>query len=279
MSGLARISAVRTTALAYVLFIALATVFPAPAYASEGSSRAPGASMADAFVGEVLNYRIGFWFFDNVASGRVSFRKGEGDGEYIAMLEAHTTGLAGWLTRRRRDKYVSHLVLSSDGTRFITRSFEKTSTMRGKTRHGLKVVDYEKRTVISRSWGGGKDEKKTVEAIPEGVYTDDPLCAFYNFRSGVYGPVEEGREYRILTFPKDGRIPDIYLRIATNDEKGERAGGSSRAAFLAHARIDKEIFGSQTGDIEILFSMALRPVYAVAKDILFFGDIRGTLVE
>ena len=84
----------------------------------------------------------------------------------------------------------------------------------------------------------------------------------------------------MLAFPKEDRVPEIYLRFTTRDEKEKRLGEEKPFAdYLADVKIDKELFAAGSGDIEILFNDSLIPVEAVAKGIAFFGDVRGKLSE
>ena len=237
------------------------------------------ASIGELFAGEELQYDIGFWIFNGIAEGRLVL-KDEGNGRYTATLSAKSNGVLDTLLKHRRDRYVATLRLSKDGKRFLTESFEKELSMDGKgTRRSLHKVDYKARTVSMRSWGGDKPEKTSVDRIPDGVYTDDPLAAFYNFRNGVYGNIAEGKDYRIMTFPKDDKIPEIFIRMATKDELRKRNWKKVPADLLADARIDKELFGSSSGDIEILFTKEMIPVQAIAKDLVMFGDVKGKLRE
>ncbi|MEK7679592.1 MAG: DUF3108 domain-containing protein [Deltaproteobacteria bacterium] len=239
-------------------------------------------TIADAFAGEALDYVIGFWFFDNVAEARLSLEKGE-KGEYIARLEAYTTGVIKGIADRR-DVYVARLKLVDNGKRFLTQSFEKSVTMRGKTRRNLTVVDYKKRGVRWRSWGGGKEEKTGVSNIPPGIYCDDPLAAFYNLRAGVYGPIQGGKEFRMFTFPKGDRVPEIKVRVAGNAELQEKARKNKYSArsssfyspqHLAIATMGPELFASE--GIDLFFNSSFIPVEAIARDVMLFGDVRGRL--
>jgi hypothetical protein len=235
---------------------------------------------ADALLGEELVYHISFWIFQDMAIGKVTLESDE-DGGYVATLDAHTVGMVDKIFQHRHDIYTSYLELSPDGTIFITKSFKKTTDVNGKVRNGVTYMDYENRVMTWMSWGGGKEEKSGGSGFPEGVYPVDPLTAFYNFRIGAYGPAGEGREYRIPTFPKDEKVPELYMRITTREEMKKRRRGvkAPAADYLADARIDKEFFGSGSGEIEILFTGGLLPVKAVAKDVAFFGDVTGTLRE
>lgn len=260
----------------FFVFTFICSFSAAPRSFAAGSEEA---SIGDLFAGEELQYDIGFWIFNGIAEGRLVL-KDEGNGRYIATLSAKSNGVLDTLLKHRRDRYVATLRLSKDGKRFLTESFEKQVTMDGKgTRQSVHKVDYKARTVSMRSWGGGKPEKTSLDKIPEGVYTDDPLAAFYNFRNGVYGNIAEGKDYRIMTFPKDEKIPEIFIRIASKDELRRRNNKNVAADLLADAKIDKDLFGSSSGDIEILFSKDMIPVQAIAKDMVMFGDVKGKLRE
>lgn len=237
------------------------------------------ATIADAFLDEELVYGIGFWFFENVAIGKVTLVKGE-NGEYVATLSAYTTGVVDSVLHHRKDTYISHLALGEDGRRFVTRRFEKTIETTGKVRRTVTDFDYEKRVMTWKGWENGKEVRSGEEDVPPGVYPDDPLAGFYNFRFGVYGPVEEGRVYKIPTFPKKGHVPAIFLRILTREDKEKKINNNSNnrpVDYFADVIIDKELFGSRSGNVEILFTRDMIPMEAVAKDLLFFGDVRGKL--
>ena len=257
----------------FIFFLACLFILPGPGLAGGKGSRTIG----EAFDGEELTYDIGFWLFDRVAVGELRIERSE-TGEYVASLTAYTTGMVDRILQHRKDIYVSLLQSVDGGKRFMSKAFIKTVDINGKVRQGITELDYEKGLMTWSSWGGGKADRTGTESFPPGTYIDDPLAAFYNFRFGVYGPVEDGREYRILTFPKKGRIPEIYARLATSDEMTKRVlPEKAHARYLADAKIDKELFGSGSGWVEILFDKELVPVEAVAKDIAFFGDVRGRL--
>lgn len=233
-------------------------------------------SIGATFADEELNYRMSFWWFNHAADGRIAIKREEGG--FLITLSAETTGFIGWVTRYRKDYYRTYVEEIEGGRRFRLKRFEKEVTIGKRVRKGITTMDYERRLMTWRSWGGGKEEKEGEDPIPEGAYYDDPLTAFYNFRYGVYGPIEEGGEYHITTFPKKG-VSTIYLRLANHDEKMERIKRRRATDYLADIRINEELFGSQTGGIEALFTRELVPLEGVVKDVVFFGDVRGVLLE
>lgn len=235
-------------------------------------------TIGEYFDGEEFTYNIGFWWFKKAAVGKIGIHK-KGDGIYEITLTAETMGFIGFITKYRKDIYHAYAEEIDDGRRFRTKRFEKIVKIGDKTRHGYTEVDYNTRTYHWKSWGGGKEEKEATEPIPPGILYDDPFTGFYNFRFGVYGQIAEGKEFHVPTFPvKDAST--IYVRIATNKEKAARINPDpAEIDYLADIVIDKELFGSQAGKVEVRFNKELIPVQATAKDLTLFGDVRGTLVE
>lgn len=281
MRKLKPLSPVSSVLILVLLIPVLALSLRSAAEAAErpGALKKGAPTIADGFAGEELDYVIGFWFFDNVAEAKLSLKKGD-KGEYIARLEAYTTGVIKGIADRR-DVYIARLKLVDNGKRFLTQTFEKTVNMNGKERRNLTVVDYKKRVVRWRSWGGGKEEKTGVSNIPPGIYCDDPLAAFYNLRAGVYGPMQEGKEFRMFAFPKGDRVPEIKVRIAAKAELREKARKNKSSSdfyspqHLAVATMGPDLFASE--GIDLFFNSSFVPVDAVARDVVLFGDVRGRL--
>lgn len=256
-------------------------VFPGTASFAETLTVQPealkeSANIGDAFVEEEFIYQISVLIFDDAAVGAVSLKKA-GNGEYIATLTAETSGVINKIYHRK-DTYTARLAMTSDGRRFVTKTFEKTVDVNGKVRRGVTYMDFDKGVMTWKSWGGGKPDKDGMVTFAPGVYYDDPLAAFYNFRYGIYGTVGEGKTFRIPTFPKQDHVPAITMRINTKAEMDKRTDGKKPYAdYLADVKLDKELFASGSGELEIFFTDGLVPVEAVAKDIVFFGDVRGKL--
>ncbi len=272
----------RTLLIKFILFFLLVCfidILPFNSATSTGADivkKQP--TIGEYFDGEEFTYNIGFWWFKKAAVGKIGIHK-KADGIYEIMLTAETMGFIGFITKYRKDIYHAYAEETDGGRRFRTKRFEKIVKIGDRTRQGYTEVDYDTRTYHWKSWGGGKEEKETTEPIPPGILYDDPFTGFYNFRFGVYGKVAEGKEFHVPTFPvKD--VSSIYVKIATNKEKTARINPDpAEIDYLADIVIDKELFGSQAGKIEVRFNKELIPVQAIAKDLILFGDVRGTLVE
>lgn len=230
------------------------------------------------FNGEELEYDISFLWFKNAAKAKISFHK-KREGGYLASIEAETLGFIGWVSKYRKDSYFSHIEETDDGKLLISNLFEYQVTIGNKTRKSHVTFDYENQSMVWESRGGGKPDSLKKEKIKPGVRYDDPLVAFYNFRYAAYGPLKEGKEFHISTFPKKG-VSTIYVRINTEKEKKKRLNPVPEGVkYLVDTRLAKELFGSQSGNIEILFSKDFIPLVGTVKDIILFGDIRGILTS
>lgn len=263
----------------FFLFASFIVILPSGSATSAGADIIKNqTTIGEYFDGEEFTYNIGFWWFKKAAVGKIGIHK-KNDGIYEITLAAETMGFIGFITKYRKDIYHVYAEETEGGRRFRTKRFEKVVKIGDRIRHGYTEVDYNTRTYHWKSWGGEKEEKEATEPIPPGILYDDPFTGFYNFRFGVYGKVAAGKEFHVPTFPvKD--VATIYVRIATNKEKAARVNPNpAEIDYLADIVIDKELFGSQTGKVEVRFTKELIPIQATAKDLILFGDVRGTLVE
>ncbi len=240
------------------------------------------ASIGESFLGESYRYRLSFWLFDDVARAEVRLEK-KGP-YYVATLKAKTRGFIDRI-RHREDSYTAIMEEVDGGRRFRTLRFEKNVRIGKKSKRTITMLDHEEGVIRWEKWRRGKKTKEGTLPIPHGTTYDCPLTAFYNFRFGVYGDVKKGGKYRIKTLPKeDGKEIDIHLRILTEGEakrrlKKEKKNPLPDEYYLADAKIPKKLFDSRSGKIEILFNKGLIPLLAVAKDVIFFGDVRGKLIK
>ena len=245
-----------------------------------GSSAGAGSGdpIGERFQGEVLKYDIGFWIFNRVGEGVATFRS-LGDGKYAAFHEGRTLGFIGWISRNRRDVYRSTMGTINNGRRLIPFRFEEDVIIGEKVRKRITVYDYAAKKVTIETQKEGKIIREEVE-IPFGMIYDDPMTAFYNFRFGVYGKVEPGKEFIIRTVPREESRKTIRLTVASKEEEERRRAAEAEKEgkdLLIKVHLDKELVGSLHGEVEVWFRKDIVPMTGVAKDVFFYGDIRGQL--
>lgn len=245
-----------------------------------GLAQAAEESIGHRFGGEVLKYDIGFWVFRRLGAGETVFQD-LGNGRYLASHDAKTIGVAAWLSRYRRDIYRSTMETTPDGRRLIPLRFEEDVIIGRNTRKRITVYDYSSRKVFIETRKNREFTKEEVD-IPQGIIYDDPMTGFYNFRAGVYGKVEPGKEFVIRTVPrKESRLP-IRLVLASRQEADRRRSEEKDKKgkdLYPKVRVDKELVGSAEGLVEVWFSADLVPVSGVVRNVLFWGDITGKVTS
>jgi len=238
-------------------------------------------TIAEFFKGEELVYEIGVWLFKRVALGKLSFREMEKKGHYIATLQAETVGVLGWLARYRVDTYRSTMEEIDGGRRLRSLSFEEDVKIGSKLRRKIHLFDYQNRKWIQLRRKKDGVMERTEEEIPPGMLYDDFITASYNFRYGVYGEVERGRKYTVATFPRKGSS-SYEVRVAGKEEEEKRKKSEKfkdEKEFYIKLFLDPEITHSKEGLIEGWLSKELYPMEGTIKDVVLFGDVKGTLIH
>lgn len=234
-------------------------------------------SIGETFAGEVFSYDVSFWIFKNAAQGKLRLVRGDKPGEYTGIMEAQTTGVLGFFLRHRKDIYISKVVEIDGGKRFRTVSFENQSIVGKKKRRTLQTLDYEKRTFVKEVWSKGRKRSGAKKDIPEGMSYDDPVAGFYNLRFGAYGEVKEGEDFTIQGLPREDEII-MTVHVATEEDFKKRVPKDlPNVRYICDVHIDKELFDSKSGNIELYFSETMVPLVAVAKDVMMYGDVYGEL--
>ena len=268
--------------------LGLAGLFSLPFIARETQAdprsspgRLPGVPIGEFFFGEELEYEIGFWLLKRAAIARASFQRVEGKDQFLGTIQGETQGVLGWLARYRVDTYRSTMEVVEGGTRLRSLCFEEEVRIGTKVRRKIHLLDY-----AGRKWTTKKLRKNGTweikeEPIPEGMVYDDFITAAYNFRYGVYGPVERGRVYRVATFPRKGATSyEVRVVEKREEEKMRRAGTSKDGKDLfAKLFLDPEVTHSKDGLIEGWLTEDLYPIEGTIKDVIIVGDIRGRLIR
>jgi hypothetical protein len=214
--------------------------------------------------------------------GKLNFKEMAEKGRYIATLQGETLGILGWVARYRVDTYRSIMEEVDGGGRLRSISFEEDVKVGDKVRRRTHFFDYQKRKwiqVTQRRKDGPKT--RTEEEIPPGMVYDDFITASYNFRYGVYGEIGKGKKYTVATFPKKG--PSSYeVRVASKEEEEKRRKSEKLKEgkeYFVKLSLDPEVTHSKEGIIEGWLSKELYPIEGRIKDVVLFGDVKGTLIK
>jgi len=240
-----------------------------------------GKSIGEFFKGEELQYEIGVWLFKKVALGKLSFKEMEEKGRYLATLQGETLGVFGWVARYRVDTYRSVMEEVEGGKRLRSISFEEDVKVGNKLTKRTHSFDYQKRKWIQVRQNRYGVKTRKEEEIPPGMVYDDFLTASYNFRYGVYGEIDRGRKYTVPTFPKKG--PSSYeVKVASKEEEEKKRKSEKfkdGKEYFIKLLLDPEVTHSKEGLIEGWLSKGIYPIEGTIKDVILFGDVKGTLIK
>lgn len=272
--------------LRWLLGMPLLTLFPVPAQLSHAEASPPSKSSGRGSIGEFFDreellYEIRVWLLKRVALGRLTFKEGAKKGLYIATLQAETLGVLGWVARYRVDTYRATMEEVEGGRRFRALSFEEDVKVGSKVRKRAYLFDYSKNKWIKLRQRKDGTLVRTEEKIPPGMIYDDFLTASFNFRYGAYGTIERGRKYLVPTFPKMGKS-NYEVTVAAKEEEVSRRSELKQKdgkEFFVKLYLDPEVTHSKEGVIEGWLSKELYPMEGTIRDVVFFGDVKGTLVK
>jgi hypothetical protein len=229
------------------------------------------------FVGEVLYFDISFLWFKNAATAKVGFY--EKEGKYYSYLEAKTKGFVGFFTAYRQHIYQTNFDIVEGGKRVRANKFMRKVIEGGKVEQSEHFFDYDLRVHRWIQLVNEEMLESDKENIPAGVNFDDVLTAFYNFRNGIYGPVEKGNRYTVSTIPEKGNENiSVHVQEAEEEDKIRKIQGRKLGdEFLIDLLVPKNIFKSKFGRLRFWSSKHLIPIESTVKDYILLGDLHAVL--
>ncbi|MGK2904855.1 MAG: DUF3108 domain-containing protein [Desulfuromonadales bacterium] len=230
--------------------------------------------------GENHQYSIDFLFFKRLAEGELRFTATGQPNIFKAELIGRTLGIASWLAGDRTQAYTSLMALTPDGS---LRSIEYQSRIDkhrwGKWQNRAKRhrYDYDQGKVFEEKTNDGVLLWAKEHAIPEGMQPVDMLTAFYNLRTGVYGPLLRGARFQIPTY-SGGDFFDIEVDVLTVEQQARQSDFPAHG-LLVMARIDREIFESDSGNLYFWLNDEGIPERGIVADVIGLGDVRGYITK
>ena len=229
-------------------------------------------------VGEDYLYAIDFLFFSRLAEGELRLTETDQPNIYRAELVGRTLGIASWLTGNRTQTYTSLMELTPDGSlRSIEHDAQIVKRKWGKWKNRIRRhrYDYEQGTVLEEKFKEEVFHSRKEREIPEGSQPVDMLTAFYNLRSGVYGPLVRGAQFLIPTYSGKGFV-DIEINVLTTEQQAKQSYFPSHGLLIS-ANVDPEIFETGGGGLYFWLNAKGIPERGIVEDVIGMGDVRGSL--
>lgn len=233
-------------------------------------------------------YKVSFGFFGQIGIAKARLHVDEKNSSYDIRMHAYTTGFAKALSGGRKEWFSSEGSVDKNGL-FIPRKYEK------KVQRESREVDFENTKIIIKedikTYHFHHSEKKVLmekikkrgakrhkeKKVMEYYAPNDLLSLFFNFKKllpslHVKTPFVL---YAMGANEKDGRI-DIK---PVKDPKHVMDEYAWAKGALMRVVINQEIFASKKGELMVNLNDNGLCQNAVLKDVLFFGDIRGELID
>jgi len=228
------------------------------------------------FAGETLYFDIALLIFEKAARAKVSFF--EERGKFKSILEAETKGFVGFFTSYRKHVYKSTFDIIDGGRRVRTAQFEREVIVGGDVERTIHYLDYHARRHYWFKYDNETLIEQGNESLPENVFFDDILAAFYNFRNGVYGKLNKGQNYTISTIP-DKSMKNISAYINTDEEaekfEKEEAENNMGGSLLLKVVIPKDVFKTKTGELIFWTSNHFIPLETTVKNYILLGHLHA----
>ncbi|MGD9019628.1 MAG: DUF3108 domain-containing protein [Desulfuromonadales bacterium] len=228
--------------------------------------------------GEDHSYGIDFLFFTRLAEGELRLVATKEANVLRAELIGRTLGIASWLAGERTQTYRSLMRIMPDGSlNSIEHESEITKKRWGQwtNRGKIRRFDYERRKITEVRLKEGVVSSSKELDIPGGKHPVDLLTAFYNLRSGVYGPLQRGTRILIPTYSGKGFI-DFEVNVLTREEQARQHDFPDHG-LLIQVNVDPEIFDTKSGSLYVWFDDLGVPGRGIVEDMIGLGDVRGYL--
>jgi hypothetical protein len=228
-----------------------------------------------------VEYKASFGLFGNI--GDVEGRFIDDSSTYAIEINATSTGLARVLSNNRTERHYSSGSVK-DGVLKPDEYIQEIETGSSYEKNTFEFIHNQKKVLkhhIKRTWNlngetlEDKNETKNVDYYAN----NDLLSLFFNLPHALkkLEDSSQTRLYAVGANKKDGGV-DIYLPKKKQLESTKELL-ETESDKIVIAVLNQKIFGSDRGELVILLDEDSYAKKAVLRDVVFFGDIRGEMIE
>lgn len=234
-------------------------------------------------------YHVTYGIFGEVGVVRTILKVNK-DKTYTINVEANTTGFAKSLSGNRNEFFQSKGEVLENGIfkpneykHIVLRMKRKNSFVLDPNKwkkalsKKVKTINFYKDKIIEHKTKSfdGKIISKSNKTLKYHV-KDDLLSLFFNFKtlSKDYNLTKTTPFYAVGASDEDGRLDISSMPKKLQEEVFEDESGHNFIAI-----INKPVFASDKGELFIKLDDEGIGIMAVLKDVLFFGDIKASLVK
>lgn len=227
------------------------------------------------------DYAITFGIFGEIGTAKAQYEtKG---GHYFISLEANSAGIAKFFSSNRKERYTSRGIIQEG--RLVPEVFTKLVYNNNKSDYSEYYFDHEERNVTRyrkrhKINEEGEEVEVKTEEKPARYYARDDLLSLYFNLSEWMKTMRAGEkrvEHAMGANREDGRV-DIVRPDGKDLDAIRQLLEVDDGKFLTVA-INQKIFASENGELHLRLDEDYLCSKAVLKDVIFFGDIVGTMTN
>lgn len=235
-------------------------------------------------------YDVSFGIFGEIGKANISYTYDEDS--YVIYVHAWTTGMAALLSQGREEDYISQGTIIDGKLRpdvFVkyrkNSRYTKTNVYNfdHKNKNVFKYISKDKLVQHSRidihTMKNVKFDTTEFEYTEESFrfYTDNDLLSLFFNTQKMLASYKEGESKRLAAI--GSRSPNCEIDIEVpNEELRQELQAIMPDAYgrLLTIIINQDIFQSERGELHVNFDEDSFAKDVLLKDVIMFGDIRGT---
>lgn len=235
----------------------------------------------------ITDYKITFGLFGEIGVAHAKFVKN--DTNYTISIEANSTGFAKFVSRNRAEYFKSEGEVLENGllspktyTHIVSRNKKKNdfnlnpNKWKDALSEKIDIINFEKNAIFKtriKKFDGKLILKEKTKL--DFNASDDLLSLFFNFKQKTNNfNIKNEQIFNAVGAGKNGKLSVIKM-----DTKSQIDTFSDKFGYDFIVIINQKIFSSKKGELFVRLDENGICTKAVLKDVLFFGDIKGSIVE
>ena len=233
-------------------------------------------------------YKVSFGIFGQIGIAKASLHVK--NNRYKIKVLAKSTGFASLISGGRTESYESKgevrdgILLPDTYKKIIQKKVniaddisDKDKTVIKKYTLIYKFNHKERKIIATKIKIKGKNRSKHIEVL-KFYAKNDVLSLFFNLKN-IFPDLRIKKRYILHAAGADKKSGDIKLFPATKKEFSKLISGKLDNLKFMKVILSDKIFSSKKGELYLALDESGICEKAVLKDVIFFGDIRGTLIE
>lgn len=233
-------------------------------------------------------YKVSFGIFGQIGTAKTSLHVE--DNRYKINVLAKSTGFAAFISGGRtefyesRGKVLNGILIPEIYKKIIQRKVNIGDTFSGESKTVIKkyILIYKfnhraKKIVATKIHIKGKSRSEHSEVL-KFYAKNDILSIFFNFKK-LFPNLTIKKKYLLHAAGAGKKRGDIHLFPATKKEFSKLLSGKLDNLKFMKVVLSDKIFASKKGELYLALDNNGICEKAVLKDVIFFGDIRGELIE